>query len=178
MRRPWGEPDQSLWGKARGLDQELAPYPLVRHLLDAAAVALFLWDEHLSENQRRCIAAGWGLSQDLRRSRALMGLCAGLHDVGKVSAFQFCDRLAVARLSDALVSDQGKIGSERFGHDVAGMRAVLEVLAVLCGDVDSLTEAELEVVDRIAEVVGATTGASIALILCTLGRLTGICWVG
>ncbi|MFE3585812.1 HD domain-containing protein [Streptomyces vinaceus] len=113
MRRPWGEPDPSLWGKARGLDLELAPYPLVRHLLDAAAVAEFLWDKYLSENQRRCIAAGWGLSEDLPRARSLMGLCAGLHDVGKVSAFQFCDERAAARLSDVLVGDQGKIGSER-----------------------------------------------------------------
>ncbi|WP_328765421.1 MULTISPECIES: CRISPR-associated helicase Cas3' [unclassified Streptomyces] len=158
MRRPWGEPDQSLWGKARGLDLELAPYPLVRHLLDAAAVAEFLWDEYLSENQRRCIAAGWGLSEDLPRARSLMGLCAGLHDVGKVSAFQFCDQRAAARLSDVLVCDQGKIGSERLGHDVAGMRAVPEVLAVLFGGVDGLTEAELEVVDRIAEVVGGHHG--------------------
>ncbi|MFJ3637644.1 HD domain-containing protein [Streptomyces sp. NPDC090112] len=46
----------------------MAPYPLVRHLLDAAGMALFLWDEYLSDNQRRCIAAGFGLSGDLGRA--------------------------------------------------------------------------------------------------------------
>ncbi|OKI31575.1 CRISPR-associated protein Cas3 [Streptomyces sp. CB03578] len=158
MRKPWCEADQSLWGKARGLDPELPPYPLVRHLLDAAAVALFLWDAYLSESQRRCIAAGFGLSGDLTKARLLVGLCAGLHDIGKVSGFQFCDRLGAAYLSAGLVGDQGKIGSERFGHDVAGMRAVPEVLAILAGRVGELTEGELEAVNRIAEVVGGHHG--------------------
>ncbi|MFH9691020.1 type I-E CRISPR-associated endoribonuclease Cas2 [Streptomyces sp. NPDC017413] len=36
--------DESVWGKSRGLDPALPPYPLVRHLLDAAAMALHLWD--------------------------------------------------------------------------------------------------------------------------------------
>ncbi|MFK0016219.1 HD domain-containing protein [Streptomyces sp. NPDC091027] len=158
MRGSWCEPDESLWGKARGLDQALAPYPLVRHLLDAAGMALFLWDEYLSVNQRRCIAAGMGLSGDLGRARALVGLCAGLHDIGKAAGFQFCDRSAAERLSGALVADQGRIGVERVGHDVAGMRAVPEVLAVLGGGLGRFTEGELEAVDRIAEVVGGHHG--------------------
>jgi CRISPR-associated endonuclease/helicase Cas3 len=39
MRRPVSEVDESVWGKARGLDPALSPYPLVRHLLDAAVDA-------------------------------------------------------------------------------------------------------------------------------------------
>ncbi|WP_330237332.1 HD domain-containing protein [Streptomyces sp. NBC_00566] len=49
------------WGKSRELDPDLPAYPLVRHLLDAAAMALHLWDVYLSANQRRSIAAGLGL---------------------------------------------------------------------------------------------------------------------
>ncbi|MFJ6934772.1 CRISPR-associated helicase Cas3' [Streptomyces sp. NPDC101132] len=158
MPNPRLDPDQSLWGKARGLDEALPPYPLVRHLLDAAAVALFLWDEYLSESQRRCIAAGLGLPDDLGRARLLVGLCAGLHDLGKVSGFQFCNERAAGGLSAGLVGDQGRIGFERFRHDVAGMRAVPAVLAVLGGEPDGLTEEELEAVNRIAEVVGGHHG--------------------
>ncbi|MCC0575267.1 HD domain-containing protein [Streptomyces californicus] len=86
--------DESVWGKARGLDPALPPYPLVRHLLDAAAMALHLWDVYLAENQRVRIADGMGLAGEPDRPRALVGLCAGLHDIGKVSGFQFCSRPA------------------------------------------------------------------------------------
>ncbi|MFI9724579.1 HD domain-containing protein [Streptomyces sp. NPDC052396] len=58
VRRSFGAPDESLWGKARGLAE---PYPLVRHLLDTAAVAMYLWDHYLSENQRRSVTAALGL---------------------------------------------------------------------------------------------------------------------
>lgn len=37
----FGVVDESVWGKSRGLDPALRPYPLVRHLLDTAAMALF-----------------------------------------------------------------------------------------------------------------------------------------
>ncbi|WP_206191144.1 HD domain-containing protein, partial [Streptomyces niveiscabiei] len=44
MGKAFVEVDESLWGKSRGLDTAFPVYPLVRHLLDAAAMALFLWD--------------------------------------------------------------------------------------------------------------------------------------
>ncbi|MFG2703158.1 CRISPR-associated helicase Cas3' [Streptomyces sp. NPDC048386] len=156
MRRLSVDVDESAWGKARGLDPELPPYPLVRHLLDAAAMALFLWDRYLSESQRRCITAGLGMAGDLGRARATTALCAGLHDVGKLSGFQLCDVRARERLSDALRKDRGRIGVERMPHEVAGMRAAAAVLAALGfrGGDGSVNGA----VRRVAEIIGGHHG--------------------
>ncbi|MFE3267088.1 CRISPR-associated helicase Cas3' [Streptomyces sp. NPDC059215] len=152
-RRPDVVPDETVWGKSRGLDPRLSAYPLVRHLLDAAAVALYLWDHCLAENQRHAIAEGFGLAEDLGQARALTALCAGLHDIGKISGFQFCDARGWEALSDELVADPGKIGVERVSHDVAGMEAAPAVLEALgfgrSGD---------QAVERIAEVIGGHHG--------------------
>ncbi|MFE7055893.1 CRISPR-associated helicase Cas3' [Streptomyces californicus] len=146
--------DESAWGKFRGLDPALPPYPLVRHLLDAAAMALHLWDVYLSENQRVCIARGMGLAGEQDRARALVGLCAGLHDIGKLSGFQFCSRPAAQFLSGELVAGSERMGAERVGHDVAGMTAAAEVLEVLgFGDEDEASAAE-----RVAEIIGGHHG--------------------
>lgn len=146
--------DESAWGKARGLDPALPPYPLVRHLLDAAAMALHLWDVYLSENQRVGIAEGMGLEGDLERARALVGLCAGLHDIGKLSGFQFCSAHGVRHLSEELRADRAKMGVERAGHDVAGMAAAAEVLAELGFEDDD----EFHAVQRVAEIIGGHHG--------------------
>ncbi|WP_307822014.1 CRISPR-associated helicase Cas3' [Streptomyces coffeae] len=148
--------DESAWGKSRGLDPSLLPYPLVRHLLDAAAMALHLWDRYLSESQRRCIAAGLGLGRDLGRARAMTALCAGLHDLGKLSGFQLCDVRAREGLSETLRGDLGRIGVERMPHEVAGMRAAGSVLAGLGfqedgGSVNSAMR-------RVAEIIGGHHG--------------------
>ncbi|ULR48559.1 CRISPR-associated helicase Cas3' [Streptomyces deccanensis] len=156
MGGQFGVVDESVWGKSRGLDRELGPYPLVRHLLDAAAVALFLWDRYLSEGQRRCIAAGLGMPGDPGRARSWTAMCAGLHDVGKLSGFQLCDRRAGARLSEALSRDRGRIGVERMPHEVAGMQAASVVLAVLgCRDGDSSVNGAMR---RVAEIIGGHHG--------------------
>ncbi|MGW1766486.1 CRISPR-associated helicase Cas3' [Streptomyces sp. NPDC002073] len=152
------EPDESLWGKARGLSEEFLPYPVVRHLLDSAAMALFLWDAYLTDSQRVCIAAGLGCGERPERARALVGLCAGLHDLGKISGFQFCDRRAAEGLSGSLLGDVGKIGSESVRHDVAGMRAVPSVLAALGFAVGSDSDDAVDVVGRISEVTGGHHG--------------------
>ncbi|MFF6956158.1 CRISPR-associated helicase Cas3' [Streptomyces sp. NPDC008317] len=149
------EPDGSLWGKSRGLDPSLPPYPLVRHLLDAAAMAMYLWDRYLSENQRRSIAAGLGVGDGLGEARALVGLCAGLHDIGKISGFQLCDARGRERLSGELLRDQGKIGVEVLPHEVAGMEAAAAVLAAL-GFGDDLSVGGA--VARIAETIGGHHG--------------------
>ncbi|MER6695513.1 HD domain-containing protein, partial [Streptomyces minutiscleroticus] len=146
--------DESVWGKSRGLDPGLPPYPLVRHLLDAAAMALHLWDVYLSAGQRRSIAEGLHLADEPGRARAVVGLCAGLHDLGKVSGFQFCSRRGSAHLSALLRADRERMGAERLGHDVAGMRAAAGVLAVLGFD----AEGESAAAERIAEVVGGHHG--------------------
>ncbi|MBB3081661.1 CRISPR-associated endonuclease/helicase Cas3 [Streptomyces violarus] len=150
----WGAPDESVWGKSRGLDPGLAPYPLIRHLLDAAAMALYLWVAYLAENQRVRIAEGMGLAGEVDRARTVVGLCAGLHDVGKVSGFQFCSRRGSQYLSAELAGDRVKMSAERFGHDVAGAQSVAEVLAGLgfAGD------EELRVAERLAEIVGGHHG--------------------
>ncbi|MET8680004.1 CRISPR-associated helicase Cas3' [Streptomyces sp. NPDC004647] len=156
MRRPFEVVDESAWGKSRGLDPALAPYPLVRHLLDAAAVVLFLWDRYLSENQRRCIARGMGMEEDPARARAFTALCAGLHDIGKLSGFQYCDARARALLSESLTNDPGRIRLERMGHDVAGMHAAATVLAALGFEAGGTSVKGT--VRRVAEVIGGHHG--------------------
>ncbi|MER5582272.1 CRISPR-associated helicase Cas3' [Streptomyces asoensis] len=147
-------PDESVWGKSRGLDPGLPPYPLVRHLLDAAAMALHLWDVYLSGSQRLIIAEGMGLAAAPGRARAVVGLCAGLHDIGKLSGFQFCSRHGSEGLAVSLGGDRARMGSERLGHDVAGMRAAADVLAVLGFDADGETVAA----ERVAEIIGGHHG--------------------
>ncbi|MFH7340626.1 CRISPR-associated helicase Cas3' [Streptomyces sp. KHY 26] len=146
--------DESLWGKSRGLDPELPPYPLVRHLLDTAAMALCLWDVFLSENQRARIAEGMDLATEPERARALVGLCAGLHDIGKVSGFQFCSRHGAQHLSGEFSTGREKMSVDRAGHDVAGMAAAAEVLEALGFEDDE----ELAVTQRVAEIVGGHHG--------------------
>ncbi|MFB8020828.1 CRISPR-associated helicase Cas3' [Streptomyces rubiginosohelvolus] len=146
--------DESAWGKYRGLDPSLPPYPLVRHLLDAAAMALHLWDVYLAENQRVRIAVGMGLSGELDRARALVGLCAGLHDIGKLSGFQFCSRPAAQFLSGELAAGSERMSTEGAGHDVAGMSAAAAVLEVLGFD----DEDEMSAAARVAEIIGGHHG--------------------
>ncbi|MEU2026822.1 CRISPR-associated helicase Cas3' [Streptomyces sp. NPDC016469] len=146
--------DESVWGKSRGLDPELPPYPLARHLLDAAAMALHLWDVYLSANQKKRIADGMDLAGELNRARALVGLCAGLHDIGKLSGFQFCSRRAVQFLNRNLAADSGRMSTGRAGHDVAGMTAAAEVLKVLGFEDDD----EMSATARVAEIIGGHHG--------------------
>ncbi|MDF3292369.1 CRISPR-associated helicase Cas3' [Streptomyces silvisoli] len=153
-RREWAL-DESLWGKSRGLDPGLPPYPLVRHLLDSAAMALFLWDNFLSSSQRSCIAAGLDLAGEPKRVRRLVGLCAGLHDIGKISGFQFCEARAEGWLSDELMRDRGKIGVDDVAHDLAGMKAAPAVLRAL-GFGNELSSGAA--VSRVAEIVGGHHG--------------------
>lgn len=150
----WGAPDESVWGKSRGLDPGLPPYPLVRHLLDTAAMALHLWDVFLSENQRVRIAEGMGLAGELERARAVVGWCAGLHDLGKVSGFQFCSQRGSRYLSAELGGDRVTMCAERFGHDVAGAQGVREVLAGM----GLAAGGEVRAAERLAEVVGGHHG--------------------
>ncbi|MEU9356250.1 CRISPR-associated endonuclease Cas3'', partial [Streptomyces griseoloalbus] len=136
------------------MDPGLAPYPLIRHLLDAAAMALHLCDAFLSENQRVRIAEGMGLAGEGDRARAVVGLCAGLHDIGKLSGFQFCSRHGSQYLSAELGGDRVKMCAQRFGHDVAGAQGVRDVLA----DLGFAGEEELRVAERLAEVIGGHHG--------------------
>ncbi|MET8102196.1 CRISPR-associated helicase Cas3' [Streptomyces sp. NPDC005236] len=147
-------PDESVWGKSRGLDPELPPYPLVRHLIDTAAMALHLWDVYLSDNQRRSIAQGMGFEGEPDKARGVVGLCAGLHDIGKLSGFQFCSRHGAENLRAPLNEDRRRMGGERLGHDVAGMGVAGDVLAVLGFDADGETAAA----ERVEEIIGGHHG--------------------
>lgn len=147
-------PDEAVWGKSRGLDPGLPPYPLIRHLLDAAAMAVHLWDVYLAENQRVRIADGMGLAGAMERARAVVGLCAGLHDIGKVSGFQFCSSHGSQYLSAELGGDRRWMSAGRFGHDVAGLQSATEVLVELGFAADG----EVRVAERLAEVIGGHHG--------------------
>ncbi|WP_327713739.1 CRISPR-associated helicase Cas3' (plasmid) [Streptomyces sp. NBC_00464] len=147
------EPDESVWGKSRGLER---PYPLVRHLLDSAAMAGYLWDAYLSESQRAHIAAGLGAADDPTRARLLVALCAGLHDVGKVSGFQFCDARGRGQLSEVLVADAGQAEVQRVGHALAGMQ-VAPVLLTALGFKEDGTGG-VSALERVAEVIGGHHG--------------------
>ncbi|MDJ0346828.1 CRISPR-associated helicase Cas3' [Streptomyces sp. H10-C2] len=108
-----------IWGKS---DELPAPYPLGCHSLDTAAVAMVLWDVHLSAGQRRFVAESFGVSQ--AHARRLVAFWAGLHDVGKCCpAFQssptgpdpeFLQREEFA--SPAGWMNEGSVRHERVAH--------------------------------------------------------------
>ncbi|MFF4381600.1 CRISPR-associated helicase Cas3' [Kitasatospora sp. NPDC001547] len=75
-------PDSRMWGKSAGLP---GPYPVICHLLDAAAVAGALWDAVLSDRMRTRIAGAMGVSEAEGEARKMVMLWAGLHDIGKIS---------------------------------------------------------------------------------------------
>jgi CRISPR-associated endonuclease/helicase Cas3 len=52
--------DLALWGKSRGLD---VPYPVVCHLLDAAAIAEELWGSYVPHALRRVISRALGVGE-------------------------------------------------------------------------------------------------------------------
>jgi len=119
----YGGIDLTPWGKFdRGLG---AVYSLLFHLLDVAAVAGVVWDRYLTRGQRRLIAAGLGLS--LADARCLVMFIAGLHDLGKLSAFQEQEAHPWARVSDTLRADAR--GWKRMPHERASMHSALHLLA-------------------------------------------------
>ena len=75
-------------------------YPLLFHMLDAAAVCREIWEKCLHESARRSIAGGLQLS-DTDAARWI-SFCAGLHDIGKASPdFQGNSEAAKQKLSYA-----------------------------------------------------------------------------
>ncbi|MFE3455549.1 CRISPR-associated helicase Cas3' [Nonomuraea sp. NPDC059194] len=79
--------DLALWGKSRGLS---SPYPLICHLLDAAAAVETLWDVYLPSGLKATLAAQ--LSSSEAEARHLLAYWAALHDLGKcASCFQDLD---------------------------------------------------------------------------------------
>ena len=69
---------------------------VVQHLMDAADIAGFLFDDYLSEHHRRLMASVWG--GDRAKARATFVFLAGGHDAGKVSPQFACQRADLAQL--------------------------------------------------------------------------------
>jgi CRISPR-associated endonuclease/helicase Cas3 len=79
------------------------PYSLVFAMLDHAAMAMALWDRLLAPNQRQVLADGTGL--EAGRARAVVGLLAGLQQIGMlVPEYQRRRPRVWTRLSPDLVS--------------------------------------------------------------------------
>ncbi|WP_405547670.1 CRISPR-associated helicase Cas3' [Streptomyces phaeochromogenes] len=115
--------DLTPWGKFdRG---QGAVYSLLFHLLDVAAFAGVVWDRYLTRGQRRLIAAGLGLT--LAEARCVVMFIAGLHDLGKLSAFQEQEAHPWARVSDTLRADTRNW--RRMPHERASMHSALHLLA-------------------------------------------------
>lgn len=67
---------------------------VAQHLMDAADVAGYLFDEYLSEHHRRLMASVW--EGDQAKARATFVFLAGIHDVGKVSPQFACQSAELA----------------------------------------------------------------------------------
>lgn len=78
---------ETVWAK---LDGENGLYPLLAHLLDAAAVASALFDRWLRPGLQVLLRDSLTPGEELEDARALVALIAGSHDVGKASpVFQY-----------------------------------------------------------------------------------------
>ncbi|MBM7774100.1 CRISPR-associated endonuclease/helicase Cas3 [Actinokineospora baliensis] len=99
--------DLTVWGKRKGLAED---YPLIYHLLDAAAAAVALWESHVTPGVRRWVSDELGVSED--EAGRFVALLAGLHDVGKaIPCFQ-----------------EGLTGAEYLGHAEAAYWALPTLL--------------------------------------------------
>jgi CRISPR-associated endonuclease/helicase Cas3 len=149
----FGGVDLTPWGKFdRGAG---VAYPLLFHLLDTAAVAGVVWDRFVAGGQRRLVAAGCGVS--VAEARRLVMFVAGLHDLGKLSAFQKVEAPAWARVSEVLRGDTG--GWRRMPHERASMHAVLGLLAEAGYRADTSDSAGV----RVAQIVGGHHGRFLQL---------------
>lgn len=84
---------RSFWAKSGDGGSWLS---VVQHLMDAADIAGFLFDDYLSEHHRRLMASVWG--GDRAKARASFVFLAGIHDVGKVDIRFTCQRQDLAEL--------------------------------------------------------------------------------
>ncbi|WP_031520646.1 CRISPR-associated helicase/endonuclease Cas3 [Streptomyces sp. NRRL F-5123] len=119
--------DCRLWGKEKGL---LRPYPVVCHMLDAAAVFSALWDDLLGAELRSRIAAALGL--DEAKVRAVLAFWAGLHDLGKITPpfqAQVKEEFARLRQDPAYAFARGAEREGEFRHEVATHWALAELFA-------------------------------------------------
>jgi CRISPR-associated endonuclease/helicase Cas3 len=122
-----GRLDTRLWGKERELPY---PYPLICHLLDAAAVFGALWDVLLHPRLCERIAAELGLT--VGEARVVLAFWAGLHDLGKITPpFQAQVPDAFKSLTDSgsYVSAAGADRLSEFRHELGTHWALVSLLA-------------------------------------------------
>ena len=111
-----GAVDARLWGKHKGL---LSEYPLICHLIDAAAVAWELWGIWFGRNDETSWAQ-W---------RRCVSFWAGLHDIGKISpSFQ----AKVTDLYESLTTECPEYGKDEpvpsLGHHEVTHWALVQIL--------------------------------------------------
>lgn len=135
-----------VWGKARGLSSG-PTYPLVGHLVDAAACARVLMNRVLSGAQRDTLVRGLGVEPD--RAPDVAAVVAGWHDVGKaVPAFQ----ALMPSVAEAMAGGPVVVGeSDRVAHGEAGY------WHLLAAHLEHVMDAGSPVA-RLAQVVGGHHG--------------------
>ncbi|MGY3334795.1 CRISPR-associated endonuclease Cas3-HD [Streptomyces filamentosus] len=148
-------PDCRLWGKERGLER---PYPLICHLLDAAAVFGVLWDAVLSSRTRARIAEAVQLSEP--EARQVLSFWAGLHDLGKITPpfqAQVPAAFAAVRKKPAYFAVPGTERETSFRHEVATHWAVTSLLDEIGypGDLNPMRRA---VSHQVAQLLGGHHG--------------------
>ncbi|MDL4770751.1 CRISPR-associated helicase Cas3' [Actinomadura xylanilytica] len=119
--------DARLWGKQNGLP---APYPLICHLVDTAAIAGALWDVWVEGIA--VLRPGGGDGPPLADMRRLVCFWAGLHDIGKVSpSFQ----VLVEDLHRKLVTESPEYGDSGpvrgLRHDEVSQWVLVEIFRAL-----------------------------------------------
>ncbi|WP_433464004.1 CRISPR-associated helicase Cas3' [Spirillospora sp. CA-128828] len=146
--------DARLWGKHQGLP---APYPVICHLIDTAAIAGALWDVWGGGLPVLRDGGGSGLSDD--SFRRLICFWAGLHDLGKVSpSFQ----AVVGDLYQDLLAqapDYGEAGDEpvpSLRHNEVTQWALVEILREMGYPVGAV--ARRDVGHQIAQLLGGHHG--------------------
>ena len=120
--------DCRLWGKDHGLP---APYPLVCHLLDTAAMAGALLDAVFGAQRLQWLAEEVGVP--VQQVRDVVMLWAGLHDIGKISPpFQSKVAELFAPIKDdaRYVADRMTGSDAHFHHSEATQWILAELLLV------------------------------------------------
>lgn len=143
MTAPW----EVLWAKT-GPDRTW--HPLGAHMTDAALVGIEIWDHWLAPATRRWLAEPLG-SEDC--ARAMLGLLAGCHDLGKASpAFQVqVDWLAASVEQAGFSLESAAADRAKAPHAVVSAAAMAQLLRQPYGW-------SLEAARRLASIVGAHHG--------------------
>ncbi|MER7122415.1 CRISPR-associated helicase Cas3' [Streptomyces goshikiensis] len=148
-------PDCRLWAKERGLER---PYPVICHLLDAAAVFGVLWDVVLGAKARARIADALQLPE--ADARQILSFWAGLHDLGKITPpfqAQVPAAFAAVRREPEYFAVPGAERETAFRHEVATHWAVTLLLDEI-GYPGDLNRTRRAVSHQVAQLLGGHHG--------------------